>query len=186
MFGGLSAEVLCTERRVLEPEGVTVSPVPWRMHPSLQELRVPSAVIGSWSRCTPNLTPAGGADPGQGCRGVGMLGEGLCAGVGEGAQSSLPARGRASLDLCPPQLCRQPLPPCLLQPAHCAAQGLVPACSLPPRCPRLPPAPTCPGSSCGPSFCPPSHIHCSSPSLSATLLPPAQPHWLPFSSPTVS
>lgn len=34
MFGGLSAEVLCTERGVLEPEGVTASPVPWRMHPS--------------------------------------------------------------------------------------------------------------------------------------------------------
>lgn len=71
-------------------------------------------------------------------------------------------------------------PSSLPQPAHHTAQGLGPARGLPPKCPGLPPAQTCPGNSWGPSFsCPLSHLHCSSPSLSSTLLPPAQPHPLP-------
>lgn len=68
----------------------------------------------------------------------------------------------------------------LPQPAHHTAQWLVPACGLPPKCPGLPPAQTCPGNSWGPSFsCPLSHLRCSSPSLSSALLPPGQPHPLP-------
>lgn len=63
-----------------------------------------------------------------------------------------------------------PSPPCLPRPAHHAAQGLVPARGLPPKCPGLPPAQTCPGNSWGPSFsCPLCHLPCPSPSLSPTL-----------------
>lgn len=95
-----------------------------------------------------------------------------------------PGSGRgfraACLGLCPLELCCRPLPPCLLQPAQNAARGPVPARSLPPKCPGLPPAQACPGNSQGPSFsCPLGRGPHSSPGLSHALWPPAQPHQLP-------
>lgn len=93
------------------------------------------------------------------------MGEGLC--TGEGGPESPQGLGHASLGL-------RLLQPCLLpRPACCAAQGPVPSCSLPPECPGLSPAQTCPGSSRGPSFsCPLGHGHHSSPSFSPPLSPP--------------
>lgn len=69
--------------------------------------------------------------------------------------------------------CRDRGPHCLPRPA--------------PQMPGLPPAQTCPGSSWGPSFSGAlSHLPCSSPGLSPTLPPPAQPHPPLMSCPTAS
>lgn len=115
-------------KHVLKPEGPQ-GPRTLDTHLSPQELygtlgcgREPQRV------CPPtptHLTPAGRTD-----EEVGMLGERLCARVGEGVQSSLPGLGHARLGLGPLQLCCRPL-------------SSLPATACPPNartttCPDLP------------------------------------------------
>ena len=124
--------VLCIKGRP-QPDGVSVSPEPWGMPPSPQDLpRWPWAPVGGGSLCAPHPCPrAGGTEEG------GVLGEACVLGFGSGVRSARRAWGAQAwaCSLCSPAVSSSPAH--LPWPARSAARGPVPTHSLPPECPGL-------------------------------------------------
>lgn len=98
-------------------------------------LRCPVLWLGSRAGVPPDLTPAGVLIPGRAGEGVGVLGEGLRAGFGEGFQSSLPGPVPSGALLPAPS--SLPAPAC---PERSSGAG-----ARPQPAPQMPGAATCPG-----------------------------------------